>query len=59
MPSSGMLHHVAIVRTDVSEEFIASIFRVARIGELGTKLGVTNTISSQCALVVNYSYRFS
>jgi hypothetical protein len=27
---------VALVRTDVSEEFIASIIRVTRTGELGT-----------------------
>jgi hypothetical protein len=30
MPYSGMLRHVAIVRTDVSEEHIASIIRVTR-----------------------------
>jgi hypothetical protein len=36
MPSSGMLHRVALVRTDVSEERSASIIRVTRIGELGT-----------------------
>jgi hypothetical protein len=29
-------HHVALVRTDVSEELSASIIRVTRIGELGT-----------------------
>jgi demethoxyubiquinone hydroxylase (CLK1/Coq7/Cat5 family) len=33
---SAMLRHVALVRTDVSEEHIASIIRVTRIGELGT-----------------------
>jgi hypothetical protein len=31
-----MLHCVALVRTDVSEELNASIIRVTRIGELGT-----------------------
>jgi hypothetical protein len=31
-----MLRRVALVRTDVSEEPIASIIRVVRIGELGT-----------------------
>jgi hypothetical protein len=36
MPPSGMLRHVALVRTNVSEEYIASIIRVTRIGELGT-----------------------
>jgi hypothetical protein len=35
-----MLHRVALVRTDVSEEPIASIIRVG-IGELGT-LAVTS-----------------
>jgi hypothetical protein len=33
-----MLHHVAIIRTDVSEEPSASFIRVTRIGELGTTL---------------------
>jgi hypothetical protein len=32
MPFSGMLHRVALVRTSVSEEHIASIIRVTRIG---------------------------
>jgi hypothetical protein len=31
-----MLHHVALVKTGVSEERIASVIRVRRIGELGT-----------------------
>jgi hypothetical protein len=42
MPSSGMLRHVALVRTDVSEELSASIIRVTRIGELGTTLAVSS-----------------
>jgi hypothetical protein len=29
-----MLHHVALVRTDVSEERIAFIIRVTKIGEV-------------------------
>jgi hypothetical protein len=37
-----MLRRVALVSTDVSEERRASIIRVTRIGELGTKLAVTN-----------------
>jgi hypothetical protein len=41
MASSGMLHRVALVRTDVSEKLIASIIRVTRIGELG-RLAVTS-----------------
>jgi hypothetical protein len=40
MASSGMLHRVALVRIDVSEELSVSIIRVTRIGELGTTLAV-------------------
>jgi hypothetical protein len=46
MPSSGMLRHVALVRTDISEELRASIIRVPRTGELET-LAVT---SNRCLL---------
>jgi hypothetical protein len=42
MASSGMLHRVALVRTDVSEEPGASFIRVTKIGELGTTLAVTS-----------------
>jgi hypothetical protein len=42
MASSGMLHHVALVRTDVSEELSASFIRVTRIGELRAVLAVTS-----------------
>jgi hypothetical protein len=42
-----MLHYVALVKTDVSDDCSASIIRVTRIGELGT-LAVT---SNQCMLV--------
>jgi hypothetical protein len=35
-----MLCHVAVLRTDVSEEYVASITRVERSGELGTTLAV-------------------
>jgi hypothetical protein len=41
MPFPDMLRLVALVRTDVSEERIASIIRVTNIGELGTTLVVT------------------
>jgi hypothetical protein len=37
MASSGTLHHVALVRTDVSEELSASVIRVTRIGEQGRR----------------------
>jgi hypothetical protein len=56
MLSSGMLRHVAFVRTDVLEERSASIIRVTRIGEIGT-LAVTSNWSTLCALVTSYSYR--
>jgi hypothetical protein len=39
-----MLHHVALVRTNVSEEHIASITWLTRISDLGTTLAVTNTV---------------
>jgi hypothetical protein len=48
MLSSGMLSHVTLLRTDVSEEQSASIKRVTRIGELG------HSISSQHASVATY-----
>jgi hypothetical protein len=47
MPCSGMLCHVALVRTKVLEERRASIIRVIRISELGTMLAVT---SNWCTL---------
>jgi hypothetical protein len=37
-----MLRHVALVRTDVSEELSASFIMVTRIRELGTRLAVTS-----------------
>jgi hypothetical protein len=52
MPSPGMLRRVAIVRTDVSEELIASMIRVTRLGELGT-LAVT---ANRCTLRWNINY---
>jgi hypothetical protein len=45
MPSSRMLRPVALVRTDVSEERIASIIRMTIIDELGTTLAVTSNRS--------------
>jgi demethoxyubiquinone hydroxylase (CLK1/Coq7/Cat5 family) len=52
MTFSGMLCHVALVRTDVSEEHSATIIRVTRIGELGAMLAVT---SNRCMLQKKYS----
>jgi demethoxyubiquinone hydroxylase (CLK1/Coq7/Cat5 family) len=37
-----MLHRVALLIPNVSEEDIASIIRVAKIGELGAALAVTS-----------------
>jgi demethoxyubiquinone hydroxylase (CLK1/Coq7/Cat5 family) len=37
MASSGMLRRVALVRTDLSEEFSASLIRVTRLGELSSQ----------------------
>jgi hypothetical protein len=37
MPSSGMLRRVVLVRTAISEDLSASVIRVTRIGELGTR----------------------
>jgi hypothetical protein len=47
MAFPGMLCHVALVRTDVSEELTTSIIRVTRIVGLGTTLAVT---TNQCTL---------
>jgi hypothetical protein len=43
---SGMWCRVGLVKTDVSEESIASIIRVERVSELGTTLAVTRRFSS-------------
>jgi hypothetical protein len=40
-----MLRRVDLVRTDVSEELIASFVRVTRIGELGTTPAVTSNLT--------------
>jgi hypothetical protein len=40
--SNSEYRPLAVVRTDVSEERIASIIEVTRIGELGTTLAVTS-----------------
>jgi hypothetical protein len=55
MASSGMLRHVALVRTDVSEELSSSFIRVTRIGELETRLAVTSNRNSARRLLVTAS----
>jgi hypothetical protein len=51
MPSSAMFRSVGLVRTDVSEETIATIIRVKRIGELGITLAIANSRSTLRAYV--------
>jgi hypothetical protein len=51
MPSSGMLHRMALVGTDVSEEPSVSIVMAIRISELGT---LARSIPSQSASVASY-----
>jgi hypothetical protein len=46
MPSSEMLRRVAVVRTKLSDERIATIIKVKRIGDLGTTLAATNDRST-------------
>jgi hypothetical protein len=45
LPCSGMLSRVVLVKADVSDERIASIIRVTRIGKLVTTLAVTSNRS--------------
>jgi hypothetical protein len=52
-----MLHRVALVRTDVSEELRASFIRVTRIGELGTTPAVISNPSEKGILVFLRSVR--
>jgi hypothetical protein len=60
MVSSGLLRHVALVRTDVSEEPGASFIRVTKIGELGTAQAATSnrrTLRSQRRREHSWPYR--
>jgi hypothetical protein len=50
-----MLRHVALVRTDVSEELSAFFIRVIRIGEIRTTLAVTGNRRTLHASVASYS----
>jgi hypothetical protein len=59
MLSSGMLRRVALVRSDVSEEFSISFIGVTRIGELGTTPAVTSNRRTLRASVASYSWRCS
>jgi hypothetical protein len=53
-----MLRRVDLVRTDVSEEFSASIIGMTRIGELGTTLAVTSKRRTQLRLTLFLFHRF-
>jgi hypothetical protein len=57
MPPSGMLRRVALERTNVSEERIAYIMRLRRIGELGTTLAVNSNRSTQRSVVLTRATR--
>jgi hypothetical protein len=52
MQSFGMLRHVALVRTHISEERIGSIIVVRIIGELGKMLAATSNRGTPCGLLV-------
>jgi hypothetical protein len=45
MPSSRSWHHVVLVRADVSEECIPSIFRVEQNSELRTVLAISSLVT--------------
>jgi ABC-type molybdate transport system permease subunit len=51
MASSGMLLHVALVRTDVLKELSTSFIRVTRIAESGRLLVTANVVPSSPILV--------
>jgi hypothetical protein len=55
MASYGMLRRVALVRTYVSEEIIASFIMVTRIGVIGTTQAVTSNRRALRRLLVTAS----
>jgi hypothetical protein len=55
MASSGLLRHVALVITDVSDELNASFIRVTRLCELGTTLAVTGNRRTLRRNTISYS----
>jgi hypothetical protein len=57
MVSSGTLRRVALLRTDVSEEFSATFIKVTRIDELETTLAVTSNRRTLGTVVFLHSVR--
>jgi hypothetical protein len=53
-----MIHPVAVVRTDVSEERIASVIRVTRIGGVEGMLAVTSNRSTLRRNAMHYTTAF-
>jgi hypothetical protein len=51
MLPSGILHPVALVRTDVSEECITFVFSVKRFCDLGTTLAVTSNLVPRSPII--------
>jgi hypothetical protein len=52
LKSTGMWRLMTLVRTDVSEERIASIISMTRVGELGTMLAVNSNRSMLRSVIV-------
>jgi hypothetical protein len=48
MPSSWMLRRVALIRTDVSEERIATVISVTKIDDLGTQKTCLERLTKPC-----------
>jgi hypothetical protein len=48
-----MWRHVCLIRTDISEERVASIFRVERIREVGTTLAVSSRLAIPSSRIVS------
>jgi hypothetical protein len=51
-----MIHHLVLVRTDVSVEITTSIIRMTRISELGTTISLTSNRRKQRRNAIIHSY---
>jgi hypothetical protein len=56
MLNSEKLRRVALVRTEVSEERSASIFRVTRIGELQTVVAITSNLLNLLSHIISAQF---